>query len=58
MEDWNVWDARNGNTTGPYSKHDASKLAHDLNLMVARNMFPFMNGIELVRGPFYPKKAK
>lgn len=57
QNDYQIWDARNGNVQGPYTQADAEKLADDLNHMVVRNTMPFLYTKDMkVTGPFYPRK--
>ncbi len=54
MDNFYVWDARNNNSTGPFSKDDAAKCAANLNLWVLGNECPIllqMGGKPT--GPFY-----
>jgi len=57
MDLYQVYDARNSNVQGPYTKADAEKLAHDLNHFVARNTIPALYSSAMqVKGPFYIRK--
>lgn len=55
--EYEVWDARNGNTQKGYSEKDAKQLAERLNHFVIDNMgLPFR--VMDVVGPFYARRVR
>lgn len=55
-----VFDARNENETGPYTKEDANKMASDLNVFVYQNGIGAIFGTPAnqvkITGPFYVRE--